>query len=99
MALAPSFVGMNIMRFGISCLLVFLAARVFAHAGDEIYPYTVRVVTFEKGENGNLGTEFASDPPAPNGKPGGAGGPGPGGSGGVELLHDGVLNPLGVVGG
>ena len=39
MALAPSFVEMNIMRIGISCLLVFLAARVFAHAGDEIYPF------------------------------------------------------------
>ena len=39
MALAPSFVEMNIMRFGISCLLVLLATRVFAHAGDEIYPF------------------------------------------------------------
>ena len=39
MALAPSFVEMNIMRIGISCLLVLLAARVFAHAGDEIYPF------------------------------------------------------------
>ena len=27
------------MRFGISCLLVLLATRVFAHAGDEIYPF------------------------------------------------------------
>ena len=27
------------MRIGISCLLVFLAARVFAHVGDEIYPF------------------------------------------------------------
>ena len=34
-----------------------------AHIGDEIYPYTVRVATFEKGENGNLGTEFAAEPP------------------------------------
>ena len=75
------------------------ASVTHAHIGDEIYPYTVRNVTFGKGENGNLGTVFAPDPPAPNGKPGGAGGPGPGGSGGVELLHDGVLNPLGVVGG
>ena len=39
MALAPSFVEMNIMRFGISCLLVLLATRVFAHVGDEIYPF------------------------------------------------------------
>ena len=39
MALAPSFVEMNIMRIGISCLLVSLAARVFAHTGDEIYPF------------------------------------------------------------
>ena len=39
MALAPSFVEMNIMRIGISCLLVLLAARVFAHVGDEIYPF------------------------------------------------------------
>ncbi len=39
MALAPSCVEMNIMRFGISCLLVCLAAHVFAHAGDEIYPF------------------------------------------------------------
>ena len=39
MALAPSFVEMNIMRIGISCLLVFLAARVVAHVGDEIYPF------------------------------------------------------------
>ncbi len=27
------------MRFGISCLLVLLATRVFAHVGDEIYPF------------------------------------------------------------
>ncbi len=39
MALAPRIVEMNIMRFGISCLLVLLAARVFAHVGDEIYPF------------------------------------------------------------
>ena len=39
MALAPSSVEMNIMRIGISCLLVFLATRVFAHVGDEIYPF------------------------------------------------------------
>ena len=39
MALAPSFLEVSIMRFGISCLLVFLATRVFAHAGDEIYPF------------------------------------------------------------
>ena len=39
MALAPSFVEMNIMRIGISCLLVLLATRVFAHVGDEIYPF------------------------------------------------------------
>ena len=39
MALAPSFLETNIMRFGISCLLVLLATRVFAHVGDEIYPF------------------------------------------------------------
>ena len=39
MALAPSSLETNIMRFGISCLLVLLATRVFAHAGDEIYPF------------------------------------------------------------
>ena len=39
MALAPSFLETNIMRFGITCLLVLLATRVFAHAGDEIYPF------------------------------------------------------------
>ncbi len=92
------------MRPCLTCLLTLapllgLAPAAHAHIGDEIYPYTVRNVTFGKGENGNLGTVFAPDPPAPNGKPGGAGGPGPGGSGGVELLHDGVLNPLGVMGG
>ena len=39
MALAPSFLETNIMRFRISCLLVLLATRVFAHVGDEIYPF------------------------------------------------------------
>ena len=39
MALAPSPVEMNILRFGISCLLVLLATSVFAHAGDEIQPF------------------------------------------------------------
>lgn len=85
------------MRFGISCLLVLLATRVFAHVGDEIYPYTVRNVTFENGENGNLGMGFALRPPGSQREAGGPGGAWAGGSGGVKLGHDGVLNPLGVM--
>ena len=67
------------MRPYLVCLLTFgpilgLAPAAHAHIGDEIYPYTVRVVTFEKGENGNLGTVFAYRPPGSQREAGGRGG-------------------------
>ena len=64
------------------CLLTLaavLAAHVtHAHVGDEIYPYTVRNVTFEIGANGNLGTGFALRPPGSQREAGGTRGGGPG---------------------
>ena len=34
--------------------LLGIASQAHAHVGDEIYPHTVRDVTFGKGENGKL---------------------------------------------
>ena len=54
--------------------LLGIAPLAHAHVGDEIYPYTVRDVTFGKGEIGKFGMGFATQPPGSQREAGGRGG-------------------------